>query len=80
MGNGKMLIKFLRLSKEMLSGASPRLQKTLHGKLSTFLFNILCQHLASVDQLMKWLEKTGKYYFMDVWNIYLHEHIHQIYT
>jgi len=60
----------------MLSEASPRLQKTLHGKLSTFLFNILCQHLASVNQLVKCLEKTGKYNFMDVGNMYLCEYIH----
>lgn len=54
----------------MWSRTSLRLQKTVHGKLSTLLFNILCQHLACVNQLVKWLEKTGKYIFMDVGNIY----------
>lgn len=71
MGNSKMFIKFLRISKEMLSRASPRLQKTARGKQSTFLLKVLYQHLVSMNQLMKWLEKTEKHIFMDVGNIYL---------
>lgn len=80
MGNSKMLTKFLQISKEMLTRASLRLQKTRHGKLSTFLFNILCQHLASVNQLGKCLEKTGRYNFMGVGYIRMWIYPNQIYT
>lgn len=73
MGNSKMLTKFLQISKETLRRASPRLPKPLHGKLSTFQFNILCQHLASVHQLVKCLEKPGTQKFMAVGNMYLCE-------
>lgn len=75
-----MLTKFLQISKEMLTRASLRLQKTRHGKLSTFLFNILCQHLASVNQLGKCLEKTGRYNFMGVGYIHMWVYPNQIYT